>query len=183
MSLTRFPWRMTACAAVVLIAVGCDRAPAPQGEPGAQAAAAQQAPAEPAAPAAPREFGETALWAAELASCSDKQTTTIHWSKEAVAKGPASIELGDENPGIFARVGDEGQKETGPWAYPGAVVALRGDDGELRARLVMKGPGGCTTVTAPAGDAGAAPVAATGPATPEAAPASETAPASGAPAN
>lgn len=150
MSLSRFPRCLAACAAV-LIAAGCDRAPAPQGEPGAAAPAAPQAEA-PAAPEAPKEFGETALWADALATCSDKQVTTINWSKEAVAKGPATIELGDENPGVFARVGDEGKKETGPWAYPGAVVALRGDDGELRARLVMKGPNGCTAVTAPAGE-------------------------------
>lgn len=160
MSPSRFTWPRAACTVFLVLAAGCDRAPAPQGEAAPQAPAAAQAPAA-TAPAELREFGETLLWADPLSSCSDGQTTTIHWSKEAVAQGPASIELGDENPGIFARVGDEGRKETGPWAYPGAVVTVRGDDGALRARLVMKGPGDCVSVSASTGandETGAAPV-------------------------
>ena len=133
--------RAAACITLLGLAVGCDRAPAPQGEPQANAAGAQAE--APAAPAAPSEFGETLLWIDPLKACGGGQVTMIHWSKEAVAKGPASIELGDENPGIFARVGGEGQKETGPWAYPGGAVVLRGEDGEVRARQLFKGPENC----------------------------------------
>lgn len=135
--------RAAICISLAGLVSACDRAPAPQGEPQTNPTAAAPAPVAAPEPAAPTEFGETLLWIDALKACGGGQVTTIHWSKEAVAKGPASIELGDENPGVFARIGGEGQKETGPWAYPGGAVLLRGDDGEVRARQIFKGPENC----------------------------------------
>ena len=130
--------------AILIFLGACKPAPAPEDAPTPPSPVSSEAATAPVA-AAPREFGETLLWLDPLATCALKQVSKIHWSKEAVAKGPAAIELGDSNPGVFARIGDEGEKETGQWASPGSAVVLRGDDGEVRARQIFKGPNGCTT--------------------------------------
>lgn len=122
---------------------GCTRAPAPDDMTNPAGGSETAAAAAEAATAPIAEFGETLLWADPLPTCEEQQITTVHWSEEAVAKGPASIELGDNNPGVFARIGEAGEKVTGPWASPGGVVVLRGDDGQARARLLFKGPEDC----------------------------------------
>lgn len=135
--------RVLACVAALGLVVACDRAPAPQEAAPAANATAAATPVAPVQPKAAAEFGETLLWLDPLPACGGGQVTKIHWSKEAVAEGPASIELGETNPGVFARIGGPGNKETGTWAYPGGVVILRGDDGKVRARQVFKGPENC----------------------------------------
>lgn len=135
-----------ACGMLALAA--CQRAPGPDAPSASAANAGAQTAQAAMQPAAPAEFGESMLWLDPLQNCGDKQVSRIHWSKEAVAKGAASVELGETAPGVFARIGSEGEKETGNWAYPGGVVVLRGVDGEIRARQIFKGPGGCTTTAA-----------------------------------
>ena len=95
--------RIACCVAVgALSLAGCQPAPGPDAAAPAQSATAQ---VETAKPAPPAEFGETMLQLDPLASCGDKQVSKIRWTKEAVAKGPDSIELGDVDPGVFARIG------------------------------------------------------------------------------
>lgn len=139
------PVRTSAVLAMLVALTACNRTAAPDasGADPAGAAVATDASAPPAAPAL-KEFGSALLWADPLPTCDGKQVTKIHWSKKAVADGPASIELGDTNPGIFARIGDVGEKMSGEWAAPGGVIVLRGDDGVARARLVLKGPASCS---------------------------------------
>lgn len=134
--------RVTALLALVASLTACNPAATPTDVTAAPGAANSAKAA--AAPQALTEFGSTLLWADPLATCEAHQVTMIHWSKDAVAKGPASIELGDTNPGVFARIGDAGEKLSGPWAAPGSVIVLRGSDGVARARLVLKGPDSCT---------------------------------------
>ncbi|MDQ3057169.1 MAG: hypothetical protein M3Q96_05410 [Pseudomonadota bacterium] len=136
-------FRAATLTTLFLTLAACNRAPAP-GDMAPPPAPGTPPPASaPTEQVAGREFGETLLWADPLTTCELGQTTTLHWSKEAVAKGPARIELGDTNPGVFARIGDAGEKQTGPWADPGGAVVLRGEDGVARARLVFKGPEAC----------------------------------------
>lgn len=166
--------RVASAAFLIVLVAACGRAPAPQTDAQNNASAAQPASAS-------TEFGERLLWVDPLKTCEAKQVTMVHWSKDAVAKGLASIEIGDVNPGVFARIGDEGQKETGTWAYPGAVLLIRGVGGEVRARQVMKGPPSCpAAVAVPAATApGEAPAVA--PATPATPAAGTEAPATTAP--
>lgn len=82
------------------------------------------------------------FWADALQGCDGAQIATIHWSDEAVAAGPAKIELSDGT--VFAEVGGAGTKETGPWVAPGSVFVLKdATDGTERARVTLKGPATC----------------------------------------
>lgn len=122
----------------------CKPAPAPTDAANSVSVKAPADSATPAAtPAKMGEFGETLLWLDPLATCADNQIGKVHWSKQAIAKGVARIETGDVNPGDFARIGDEGEKETGSWASPGLAMVLRGNDGAVLARQVFKGPEPC----------------------------------------
>lgn len=107
-----------------------------------QTPSAAESPIAPAAATAPVS---TVFWADKLKSCDGAQVTTIHWGKEAVAAGPASVLIGDgPSAGVFAKIGGEGSKESGPWAAPGLVMVLKGEaDGVERARLTMQGPADC----------------------------------------
>lgn len=112
-------------------------------------AAAEAAEATP--PAASAEVTDSApvaaamIWADPLPTCEGKQITTVYWSKEALAAGPVRIEIGEgTEPGLFASVGAEGSKATGPWAAPGIVFVVRAaSDGAERGRVVLAGPGVC----------------------------------------
>jgi hypothetical protein len=125
---------------LTLALAACNPAPAPVDGPYTEAA-----PGGLAGEAGPRRRSTTPLlWADELQTCEAGQVVTIHWSREAVAKGPASIELGEgAGAGVFARIGDAGSKPTGPWASPGVLFVLRGEGGEVRARLVLAAPATC----------------------------------------
>lgn len=102
--------------------------------------------ADSSAVVAKEEFGESLLWLEPLARCGKKQVSTVHWSKEAVASGEVSIELGDDSSSIFARVGSAGEKKTGAWARPGLSVSLRGANGKIIARQIFNTKNKCPEV-------------------------------------
>lgn len=123
-----------------LMTTACKPAPAPAPEGPAADALTTAVRAVSATAAAPDT--SHLFWADPLATCDDKQVTTLHWSKEALALGAVRIELGTgAEPGTFALLGAEGQKETGAWASPGQIFVMRTHaDNVERARVVLEGP-------------------------------------------
>lgn len=130
--------------------VGCNRPEAPAATGASQEVAqADSSVADTTTPtqAAPANqyFGEELMWLDTLPECDpDQHVGKIHWSEQAVAQGPVTIELGDE-PGaaIFAQVGTAGSKDTGPWAARGQVIVMRAADGVVLSRQAFQGPEGC----------------------------------------
>lgn len=133
---------------VLILLAGCKPVPAPIDDVAGHSTDTPAAsPAtEGAAVAGGGEFGETLLWLEPLVGCGNQQVSKIHWSKEAVAKGVANIELGDDVSSVFARIGDAGEKETGAWAYPGLSITLRTAEGKVIARQVFKAENKCPEV-------------------------------------
>lgn len=140
------PFLSFALLAAVVVA-GCSRESEPAGAALPDAATTAPTPVEPTTDAAPAPAVASAklIWADALATCDADQVTTVHWSPDTVATGPALIEIGDgAAPGLFASVGAGGDKETGPWAAPGVILVLRrADDRSELGRVVLEGPADC----------------------------------------
>lgn len=105
------------------------------------------APATPVAPAADeavvRPLPDGAIRIDPLPSCEPGQVTTLHWTDEAVARGPIRFWIEGDPPALFAESASAGSKQTGAWAQNGQRFLVTDLSGRKLARLVVESETTC----------------------------------------
>jgi len=132
--------RVLATAIAGLVLGACAESPPAYLDPPASTQPALQAPTVPVDTGAESSpaWAEGAIRIDPLASCHAGQVTTIHWTEAAVANGPIQLWIEDDPPGMFAKIGAAGSKQTGEWASPGQRFFVTDLSGRVLARLVVE---------------------------------------------